>query len=294
MLPIRTSLSAILRHYPFHIGYEAIGLSKPLAMFARNEHFGIAYLRNGMKMLVFGKDHVGRILLYMGDFEPAITHIAKILLRPGDTVIDIGSNLGWFTLTAAAHVGDRGKIHAFDPQPAVNTLARATILMNGLENVTLHEVALSDAVGTAELHVLKGNFGAARLSKETGNLWSKIDVPTVQAGDYLKSLSLTSVRLLKIDVEGHEQTIFQAAEDFLTQMPPEIIVFESASDQPLLDRPIAKTISALGYKIFSIEKSLFSTKLIPAGAGQQIKTIDHVAFYDGPSLQADLAAMGLR
>lgn len=292
MLPVRTFLSAVLRRYPFSTGYEAIGLSKPLALFARNEQYSVAYLRNGAKMLVYGKDHVGRILLYMGDFEPRITWVAEALLRPGDTVLDIGANMGWFTITAANLVGPTGRVHAFEPQPRLNTLHRASLAMNEFDNVTVHELALSSSDGTAELHVLKGNLGAARLGPGEGELWSTIKVPTVNAGEYFNSLGLQSIRLLKIDVEGHEQTVFEAGGDFFRRTPPDAIIFESAGDEPLSERPIGKTIAGLGYRLYSLQKGLKPT-LVPASKAGTLRTIDHVALYDGPRLKADLAALGV-
>ena len=292
MLPVRTFISGILRRYPFSAGYESIGLSKPLAVFARNEPYSIAYLRNGAQMLVYGKDHVGRILLYMGDFEPRITWVAKALLRPGDTVLDIGSNMGWFTITAAMLVGRSGRVHAFEPQARLNTLLRASLAMNEIDNVTIHEVALSSSNGKAELHILKGNLGAATLNGGEGDLWSTLDVPMAQAGEYLGSLGLPAVRMLKIDVEGHEQTVFEAGEHFFRRTPPEVIIFESAGDEPLVKRPVAKTIAGLGYRLFSLQKG-FKPTLVPARAEEKLKTIDHVALYDGPNIRADLAALGL-
>lgn len=278
----RPVISAALRHYPFLRGYDRIALSKPLALFAHSEAYAIARLRDGQTMLVHGRDHVGRILLYMGDLEPRISQIARKILRPGDTVLDIGANLGWFSLVARSVVGPSGHIHAFEPQPSVNALFRATIVMNSANNITLHEVALSEDDGLAELHVLAGNYGAARLSDVSGDQWSTIEIQTVSAGQYLESLDLPPIRMIKIDVEGHEETVFRSAERFFRERGPDTIIFESFGDGPLLERPVARLLSDYGYKILSLDRTLLSPRLVPPGP--MVASIDHIAIRNGAEL----------
>ena len=196
-------------------------------------------------------------------------------------MLDIGANLGWFSLVARTAVGPGGHVHAFEPQPDINTLLRATLVMNSINNVTLHEVALSDQNGTAELHVLAGNYGAARLSEVSGDQWSTIKIPTVNAGAYLDSLDLPPVRLVKIDVEGHEETVFRSAERFFRERGPDAIIFESFGDEPLLERTVARLLTDYGYRILSLDRTLIKPRLVPAVSGVSVATIDHIAFKDG-------------
>lgn len=292
MLPVRTFLSFILHRYPFYGGFETIALSKPLALFARTETYAIARLRNGDRMLVVGKDHVGRVILYMGDFEPRISYVAGRLLRPGNCVLDIGSNMGWFSMIASRMIGPSGEVHAFEPQPLMNTLLRASLGMNDIENVTIHQVALSNQNGTADLHILNGNCGAARLSEEQGELWSTVQIATVDTMPFLERLDLPPVRLMKIDVEGHEETVFNAAEPFFRKTPPDVVIFESAGAAPLLERPVAQILEQFGYALFSLDKAFRRPRLVPAKAGEQVPTIDHVALLKGASLDRDLELLG--
>ena len=292
MLPVRILLSSILHRYPFYGGFETIALSKPLALFARSEVYAIARLRNGDRMLVAGKDHIGRVILYMGDFEPRITYVTERLLKLGDCVLDIGSNMGWFSMIASRMVGPSGVIHAFEPQPLLNTLLRASLGMNGIENVTIHQVALSNEDGVADLHILKGNCGAARLSEEKGDLWSTVQIATVDTMPFLERLDLPPVRLMKIDVEGHEETVFNAAEPFFRKTPPDVVIFESAGAAPLLDRPVARILEQFGYGLFSLDKAFRRPRLVPAKAGVQVPTIDHIALLKGASLDRDLGLLG--
>lgn len=246
-----------------------------------------------MKMLVCGKDHVGRILLYMGDFEPRITRIAQALLSEGDCVLDIGSNQGWFSLVAAPLVGTSGSVHAFEPQHSLNGLLRASLSMNDIANVSIHEVALSDEAGPAELYKLKGNSGVAQLAPREGVLWSTESVERVNAFDYLSSLNLSPIRMVKIDVEGHDETVFSAAASFFDHNPPQVVVFESAGEDTLLDRPLGKLLAGRRYRLYSLCTSLRKLRFADAAERTKVKTIDHVALLQGPSLERDMKALGL-
>jgi FkbM family methyltransferase len=261
-------------------------------LFARREEYSVATLRNGMKLVVRGKDHVGRIILYMGDFEPRITRIAEALLSEGDCVLDIGSNLGWFTMIAAKLVGEAGVVHAFDPQRDLNTLLRASLSMNDLANVHVHEVALSNESGPARLYRLKGNSGLAQLAPASGDLWSESGIEKVEAASYLEGLALPPIRLLKIDVEGHEQVILESAGRIFDKNPPEVIIFESAGEDPLADRPLGKLLTSRGYKLFSLATSILKLRLVDADSHAAVRTIDHIALFDGPKLNGNLALLG--
>ena len=280
---MRSLISAALRRYPFYEGYDRIALSKPLALFAHFEEFAIAKLRGGERMLVHCKDHVGRTLLYMGDLEPRVSHFARSFLRAGDCVLDIGGNVGWFSIVARSAVGPAGTVHAFEPQPRIAALFRASLAMNKMDNVTVHELALSDKNGSADFYVLAGNFGAGRLAEVSGEKWSTIRVKTVDASAYLTSLDLPHIRLVKIDVEGHEETVFNNAREFFERAKPDAIIFESLGDEPLLNRPICKLLAKLGYRILSFDRSLLQAPLVPVREGEVVPSIDHVAVREGVS-----------
>jgi len=273
-------ISAALRHYPFYAGYAEIALSKPLALFARGEH-ALARLRDGQRILVHTKDHIGRILLYMGDVDPRLSWVARKLLRTGDNVLDIGANLGWFTLLSSKLVGSGGQVHAFEPQPKTAALLNASLAINDSHNVTLHEVALSDREGAAEFHVLGGNYGAGRLAdNDVTERWNTIKVQTVEAGTYLQNLDLPHVRLVKIDVEGHEQKIFAAAESFFRENQPDAILFEDAGSGTVSRRPVAMMLKSFGYDLFTFNGSFTRPGLVSANADKP-PSIDHLALRKG-------------
>jgi FkbM family methyltransferase len=133
-----------------------------------------------------------------------------IELKPGDLTIDCGANIGEITLTLAR---DGATVHAFEPNPiAFEVLARETA---ALDNVRLHQCAVSDHAGTAKLflhrklsHDPLGHSAGSSLVSAKHNLDpdNSIEVPVVDLADFIESLP-GRVRLLKIDVEGLETVL---------------------------------------------------------------------------------------
>jgi precorrin-6B methylase 2 len=87
----------------------------------------------------------------LGTSEPEIQDVFAEHVRHGGVVWDIGANIGFYSLIASRLVGEDGKVFAFEPLPAnLDAIAR-NIALNGVENIEVVGLALSDRVGTAEL-----------------------------------------------------------------------------------------------------------------------------------------------
>lgn len=290
---------AICRRLRRHAGldYEGLALSKWLSFFALAEPVTMTTLRNGRRIRIVTADHVGRILYFMGDFQPRISWVIRQLLRPGDAVIDIGANMGWFTVMAADLVGPAGRVEAFEPQPKLVEMLRETIAVNGFEQVRLHDCALSDRDETMTLRILDGNLGAATLHAPRNANWSAVPVPVRDADAKLRELGLSRLRMIKIDVEGHEAAIFVAAAAFLREVPADVILFESnAEATPFFERPAVAVLVGLGYRIFQFDMtSAREVTLLPVpldGAGANLHN-DFVALHDGPRLVEDMVRLGV-
>jgi FkbM family methyltransferase len=215
-----------------------------------------------MKIQVHPNDYDGRSLFFWGASDRKISWLCTELLRAGDTFLDIGANYGSVGLLAARRVGPRGHVHCFEPQPRLADCIRASVSLNGLTNVAVHELALSDRNGTFPLTVPQGHSGRASLCADVGDGTSML-VPVRHAGEYLTSLGLSRIRVIKLDVESHEEAVLRGATDFLKQTKPLAIVFESHDDgKPLLSRGLVRLLRALGYDIFQIrQRPMFRVQL---------------------------------
>jgi FkbM family methyltransferase len=250
-------------------------------------------LRCGARILVRADEHIGRTVFFFGDLEPKLSWVCTQLLRPGDTAIDVGANCGVVTLLAAHRVGSTGSVHAFEPQPGVAALLRRSLALNDMVQVRLHEVALSDRDGRLELAVPDHNLGAASLTRQLNGPGTRFIVDVRASGPYLGALDLGPVRLLKIDIEGHEPQFLQGAREFLAASMPDVIVFESneqifdpdGSLHSLWSRPAVQDIVKLDYEIVGIDRTLRSvfhiglTRLQPGRDDDFGHSLDYLAIH---------------
>lgn len=159
---------------------------------------------------LFERDFVSDIIRRDLYWELPQTKLLARHLKPTDTVLDIGANLGYFTVVAARLARD-GVVHAFEPDPDNFALLRRNCALNGCRNVVLHNVALSNRAGAASLHQSGYNMGDHRLAP-INNPASDATI-ALSPGDALLA-ALPRVDVIKCDTQGSEADVL----DGLTQL----------------------------------------------------------------------------
>ena len=133
-------------------------------------------------------------------------------LKPGDTYIDVGANLGYHTLHASAIVGETGSVIAFEPHPDTYRLLSAHIAINRRRNVRAYNVALSDHVATSVMSC-SAHSGTATIRANTAELQTEplrtTDVQLDVGDAVLSREELRGTVFVKIDVEGHEHHVIR-------------------------------------------------------------------------------------
>lgn len=153
--------------------------------------------------------------------EPEYDLLAE-LVGPGDWVIDVGANIGHYTLALSPIVGREGRVIAIEPVPESLELLAANINLLPTKNVTLIGLAGSDATATVGMHVPQlatglDNLYEAQITQDRGSL-SVMTFP-------LDALGLPApVRLIKIDAEGHDLQVLKGAEAMIRRDTPVLIV----------------------------------------------------------------------
>lgn len=156
-----------------------------------------------------------------GCHEYAATSVFKSFLRAGVIVADIGANLGEYSIVAGHVVGPAGRVIAVEPNPAVRERLERNVQLNALTNVTIMATAFSDTNGKAELHVPDGDWGLGTLDpRAAGDVFS---VPTRMLDDVMTELALPSLDVIKIDVEGHEVSVFRGGRRTLAAHHPAVL-----------------------------------------------------------------------
>jgi FkbM family methyltransferase len=160
-------------------------------------------------------------LVDTGDLEIGTRRFIEAVLRPGDTFVDVGANLGLHTLAAARVVGSTGRVVCFEPFPETASLLRRTVALNGIEPITeIHTQAVGAAVANRELFIgnNSGHHSLHPLDKMSASPLGSVSVPTVCLDGVIISAD-ERVDLMKIDVEGAELEVIEGARRMLSERP---------------------------------------------------------------------------
>jgi FkbM family methyltransferase len=177
----------------------------------------------GSRMLVETGDLIGSVLAVSGVWEPHVTAAFRRLLAAGDVCIDVGANIGYFTLLASRLVGPSGHVYAFEPGSRAYAALRANLDLNGSTNVTAIEAAAGEAEGQALLSPpAPGNLASASLRRSASG---STTVAVQRVDSAVRADDFARVRLVKIDVEGYEMEVLKGLEGlFETRARPAIVV----------------------------------------------------------------------
>lgn len=277
--------AAILGHfYPLRSGCGPFANS---AFFRWLDPLGgddaIARVKGGRALVPAG-DYVARAMRFVGDLDPKVSWVIDRSVLPGDTVLDIGGNLGLVTLRMASLVGPQGNVHTFEPQPRMLKYLQKTLALNPSAPITIHGLALGDRRQTLSLSIPSGNAGSASFSVGTRGDHETVEVPIVTLDDYAAEIGLEHVEVIKMDVEGFESQVLNGASHILATSPPRVIVFEENTPYP--DGALAKSMTLLqdfGYELYGLPRKLLRVDLVPI--------IEHPSSHDFVAVHAscDLA-----
>jgi len=161
----------------------------------------------GHRMRVDPDDTVVAVRLReTGWFEPFETRLVERLVSAGDTVVDIGANIGYYTLQFARLVGPAGRVYAFEPDPRNFELLQENVWQNGYRNVTLVRAAVADRSGAARLFINPTNRGDHRIYDGAPGRRT-IEIHATTLDDYFAGHD-GRIDLVKIDVQGAEAAAF--------------------------------------------------------------------------------------
>jgi FkbM family methyltransferase len=140
-------------------------------------------------------------------YEEFETSVIEKEIKEGDIVVDIGANIGYYTLIFAKLVGEKGKVFAFEPHPKNFCLLKKNVEINGYKNVVLEQKAVSNTTGKARLYVYYDHPGAHHLH-DTGDGRGWIEISTVRLDDYFANYDY-QIDFVKMDIEGSEMAAVQ-------------------------------------------------------------------------------------
>ncbi|MFA5976139.1 MAG: FkbM family methyltransferase [Elusimicrobiota bacterium] len=214
--------------------------------------------RHGYRMNLQLEDWGDRYTYFLGRYYDLETQVLlETVLRPGDTFIDIGANIGMLTLTAARRTGPSGRVLSFEPNPSVVQRLRKQAEINGLSNVTVFPIGLGDQNGELPFQMIQQSSGwstfAAR-PEQAGLTYKTVQIPVRRADDVLPA-SIGPRVLVKIDAEGFECRVLRGMGKFLERRPAVITEVEPELLQNAGSSPdeLHGLMTRQGYKAFGFD-----------------------------------------
>ena len=214
-------------------------------------------------------------LSFKGVHEPLTTRIFQKEINSGDTVLDIGAHIGYYTLISAKIIGESGKVFSFEANPANYAILKKNIEVNGYHNVTAIETAISDFQGNAKLF----------FERSSNTRWSSIynihgegkyiDVGVSTVDEILKDYT-GSINFIKLDIEGAEMAALRGLTNILNknreikivvEFRPSILIRAGIVPQEFLDY-----FATNGFQLFYADE--VHDQILPAGQEEIIKFCD--------------------
>jgi FkbM family methyltransferase len=215
---------------------------------------------SGYPFYISESDVIGQSILKFGVYDLIVAETMKRILKPNDCFFDVGANIGFFSRKACelqAHVT------SFEPHPLLFEKLKSNLKY--LQNLsTLHNYALSDSEGTFDLYIPEQfgkNQGVASLVPQKNCQSIKVETKI------LDNIIKDQIKLLKIDVEGHELSVLKGAKKSLIERKIEFIVFEDFNGK---DSEVIHFLNSLGYQSKRLKKNLWGPSLVPISESEKI------------------------
>ena len=208
---------------------------------------GIVTLRSGARIQLSHVDHLQLLLYYLGTFEPRALEFMRRSVKPGATILDVGANIGLFTVEGALSVGPSGKVISIEASPNHAKHVSATAKLNGMENVEVAAVAVGNYEGEATLTLPKdANYGMFTLGGVAGDESFTVSVRRID-----DIVGGERVDFIKMDIEGSEYGALLGALETIKRSKPIILI--ELNEAALVacgatSRQVKDLLESLGYK----------------------------------------------
>jgi len=213
-------------------------------------------LRPGVRMWLHLDSQLAR-LIYCEDFEWQEQRFILKFLRQGDVFVDIGANIGLFSLIAARRVGKSGHVYTFEPSSRTFRRLQANIELNRLNNVSCYQLALSDSVAQLNLNVSLDGYDAWNSMAQPfeGNSFTVEKVNAVTWNEFASPHGLVGrVVMMKIDVEGWESRVLLGGREWLSREDAPVLQVEfteqAAESAGSSCSQLYCLLEELGYRMF--------------------------------------------
>jgi FkbM family methyltransferase len=199
-------------------------------------------------------------ILWVSDFEAGERELIARLTRPGMRVLNIGANVGLYTVITSRLIGPTGEVHAFEPSTTTFARLESNLRLNGLSNVSANNIALSDQTGQLILRSdprdqsLDGHRFVESVNKSGASPGDEV-ISCDTLDNYFSRLkaagSFRPVDFIIMDVEGAEWSVLKGGLSTLRASPDVLLVLECSKNR----HAVQQLLAAEGFLFYSIDPS---------------------------------------
>lgn len=204
-------------------------------------------------------DHIHQQIYFLNYYDKRGILFIKQFLKEGYTFIDIGANIGCYSLIAAKYVGKKGRVICFEAIKETYNSLNENIKINNLENTYVFNNAIYNRNQKLTLHVAnKYNSGMSSIHNHSSEAGITQQCEAITLDDFISKNETKRIDLIKIDIEGAEIYALQGMLNVIKQFKPTILI--ELSDSVLENTNINKTeiiklLIDLGYTQHGIDKN---------------------------------------
>lgn len=201
-------------------------------------------LIEGLKLRCYPNSAAASAVLYCGLFDRDEMSFLLRYLQPEDDFLDLGANIGVYTLLAASKI-NLGTIYSIEALPKNYDRLQENIALNNLHQVQSYAIAIADRVGTVRLDLAEGDC-MPHLVEETATVENAIAVPCESLDTLFNHQPPHNLKLAKMDIEGAELLALKGATSFLEYQCPPVWLVEIVYQ----DRQIVELFEKYGYNLY--------------------------------------------
>ncbi|MFD8097790.1 FkbM family methyltransferase [Streptomyces malaysiensis] len=211
-----------VRHAPWSAGKRALVENHLNAALRDRPLHRLARTRFGATFAVDTQDLIQRYLYLFGVWEPHMTRWLQRRLKPGDVFVDVGANIGYYSVLASRLVGGSGKVVAVEASPTFLGLLQRHARRNGCANIRTVNAAVSDREELLTFILASSrNMGANSVVPYDGPAESTFEIAARPLPDLLTEDEIAQARVIKVDVEGAEGGVVRGLVPLLDRLRPD-------------------------------------------------------------------------
>jgi len=220
-------------------------------------------------------DAMGRKIYKRGSLHPEHTSfLSSLPFQAGDVILDIGANIGWYSMVLRNSIKQNITIFAFEPEPKNFDLLTKNIECNNMTGIHAVNKAVAEQSGRATLFLYSSkNSGRHSLLNVNPQTKMSIEVETVNIEDFLEKnkIDFDRIKLIKIDIEGYEVLALKGATTLLSKVPymfleysPSLMI--KAGQDPAY---FIQWLSEFGFNFYKVD-----------GEQMKARTVEHLVALD--------------